>query len=259
MTAVRKAYLMRLGAWTSLATIAVLIAVGSAYTETGVRRIAGLFQTEAVADPARGVRGPNAVATRQFDPELEARRLNEQVRILAADRDRLLARVSVLERNLDDVTGSIPANAPPPSASAPTAARPAPVVPQAAATPQPLPQTPTAALPAVRVGPPATVTPAGPAQSVATKTDFGIDVGGNTSVEGLRALWTNLKSTQPALFDGLRPVIAIRDGGSAGIELRLVAGPVANAAAAARLCAALSSAGQTCQPAIFDGQRLALQ
>ena len=56
-----------------------------------------------------------------------------------------------------------------------------------------------------------------------------------------------------------RPVIAIRDGGSAGIELRLVAGPVANAAAAARLCAALSSAGQTCQPAIFDGQRLALQ
>jgi hypothetical protein len=249
-TAVRKAQLIRLGTWTSLATVAVLVAVCAAYTQTGVRRIAGLFATEA-NDPARGARNPQ-LAARQFDPELEARRLNEQVHILAVDRDRLLARVAVLERNLDDVTGSIPPTAP---AAAPTAARPAPVVPQAAVTPAPQAAVP----PAVRIGPPATVTPAGPAQSVATKTDFGIDIGGDASVEGLRARWTSLKTNQPALLDGLRPVIAIRDGGSAGIELRLVAGPVANAAAAARLCAAFSSAGQTCQPAIFDGQRLALQ
>ena len=252
MTALRKAQLFRLGAWSSLATIAVLVALIAASTETGVRRIASLVTPDTSAAASR-----NRLVTR-YDPEAETRRLNEQVRVLAADRDRLLARVATLERSLDDVTGSIPAN-PAPATPAP-AARPAPAVPPTAAAPPPAAAPPVAApAPSVRIGPPATVTPAGPAQSVATKTDFGIDVGGNATVEGLRALWANLKSAQPALFDGLRPVIAIRDGGSAGVELRLVAGPVANAAAAARLCAALSSAGQTCQPAIFDGQRLALQ
>jgi hypothetical protein len=62
------------------------------------------------------------------------------------------------------------------------------------------------------------------------------------------------------LFDGLRPVIAVREpqkGG--GIELRLIAGPLPNASIAARLCAALSAANQSCQPTVFDGQRLALQ
>jgi hypothetical protein len=44
-----------------------------------------------------------------------------------------------------------------------------------------------------------------------------------------------------------------------GVELRLVAGPIANAASAARLCATLAAAGATCQPATFDGQRLAMR
>jgi hypothetical protein len=95
---------------------------------------------------------------------------------------------------------------------------------------------------------------------VATKTEFGIDLGGNASVEGLRSLWMTLKSGQPTLFDGLRPVVAVREGQKPGtIELRLVAGPIANAGMAARMCAALSAMNQTCQPAVFDGQRLALQ
>ena len=79
-------------------------------------------------------------------------------------------------------------------------------------------------------------------------------------IEGLRSLWTTLKASQPALFEGLRPVISVREGQKAGaIELRLVAGPLPNASIAARLCAALSAVGQSCQPAVFDGQRLALQ
>jgi len=104
----------------------------------------------------------------------------------------------------------------------------------------------------------ATGTPAA-ADSVATKTDFGIDVGGNASIEGLRALWTTLKATQPALFEGLRPVIAVREGKAGAVELRLVAGPLPNASIAARLCATLSAVSQSCQPTVFDGQRLALQ
>jgi hypothetical protein len=211
-------------------------------------------------EAARGARGPSALATRSFDAELEARRLSEAVRVLATDRDRLLTRVAVLERSLDDVTGSIPSN--PAPAAAP---RPAPMLPQIppqvaapAAAPPVAAVAPAPAPGRVMTGP--ETAPGGPAQSVATKTDFGIDIGGNASLDGLRVLWTNLKAAQPAMLEGLRPVIAIREGGKPGMfELRLVAGPLANAGAAARLCAALAAAGQTCQTTVFDGQRLALQ
>lgn len=259
MMAVRKMQLVRLGVWAGVATVAVLVAIVAANTETGIRRIAGLISTEAPAEPVRGARAPNAQLASRFDAELEARRLGEAVRVLAADRDRLLTRVAVLERNLDDVTGSIPAN--PPPAAAPKVA-PLPQIPPQAAAPPPPPAQPAA--PAVAAGRVTTshstaLGTAGPAQSIATKTEFGIDIGGNTSLDGLRTLWGNLKTSQPALLEGLRPVIAIREGGKGAVELRLVAGPLLNASAAARLCASLTAAGQICQPTVFDGQRLALQ
>ena len=111
--------------------------------------------------------------------------------------------------------------------------------------------------------PPVTWRPAAPAaaESVATKTEFGIDLGANASIEGLRTLWTTLKANQPGAVrrpaPGHRGARRPEAGGSP--ELRLVAGPLANASIAARLCAALAAAGQACQPAVFDGQRLALQ
>ena len=266
MTAARRTQLARLGIWIGFATVAVLIAVFTARTETGLRRIANLLSPEA-AEPVRSAKiaGPQ-IASRQVDQEVE-RRLNEAVRALAADRDRLASRVAALERNLDDVTGSIAPN----TASAP-AAQPPRSLPQAAPAPSPplvpppAPQTAAPAPPAVQAAPSrvaaghlATGAPTA-ADSVATKTEFGIDVGGNASVEGLRTLWMTLKTSQPALFDGLRPVVAIREGQKPGtIELRLIAGPIANAGMAARMCAALSAMNQTCQPAVFDGQRLALQ
>ena len=62
----------------------------------------------------------------------------------------------------------------------------------------------------------------------------------------------------PGLIDGLRPVVSIRDGARPGeVELRLVAGPLPNAGLAARLCNSLAALGLVCQPALFDGQRLA--
>jgi hypothetical protein len=136
---------------------------------------------------------------------------------------------------------------------------PPPAAPSAQANPPPqTAQSPSSSQARISAGHLATGTSA--AESVATKTEFGIDIGGNASLDGLRTLWTSLKSGQPALFDGLRPVIAVREpqkGG--GIELRLIAGPLPNASIAARLCAALSAANQSCQPTVFDGQRLALQ
>ena len=174
-----------------------------------------------------------------------------------ADRDRLAARLTVLERNLDEVTGSIP-----PGAA--TAKAPQVPVPSVAASPLPAPAAPAQASPPaqtnqrVAAGHLATGTSA--ADSIATRTEFGIDVGGNASIEGVRSLWSTLKSAQPALLDGLRPVIAVREGQKPGaLEVRLIAGPLPNASIAARICAALSAAGQACQPVVFDGQRLALQ
>lgn len=259
MKAVRKMQLVRLGVWAGAATLAVLIAVVAANTESGVRRIAGLTTPD---DPVRGGRIANPLAARSFDPELEARRLNEAVRVLAADRDRLLTRVTVLERSLDDVTGSIPST--PARATAPKTAPLLPQIPPQAAVPVVAPPPAATAVapaaPAGRVTTTHEMATGGPAQSVATKTDFGIDIGGNASMDGLRVLWTNLRAAQPTLLEGLRPVIAIREGGKPGsLELRLVAGPLTNAGAAARLCAALAAAGQNCQTTVFDGQRLALQ
>jgi hypothetical protein len=264
MTAVRRMQLARLGVWIGLATVAVLTAVVSARTETGVRRIATLL-APAQSEPVRSAKGPAPPLASRFDQEAEQRRLSEAVRALAADRDRLLARVNTLERNLDDVTGSIAAptakvsSTPLPNlaATAPATAPSAP--PGAGAAQNPVPAAPAPNQTRVAAGHLATSTPTA-AESVATKTEFGVDLGGNATIDGLRTMWANLKATQPAMLEGLRPVIAIREGAKPGsMELRLVAGPLANAGIAARLCAALAAAGLSCQPTVFDGQRLALQ
>ena len=250
MTALRRTQLIRSAVWVFLATVAVLAAIISARTETGMRRIATLFSDAPPVAP-RGAKDP-VIASRQFDHDAEQRRINEAIRALAADRDRLLARLNTLERGLGDVTGSIGPARPP--APAPPAAAPSGSV--LSATPAAPLNPPTQNR--VAAGHLATGTPSA-AESVATKTEFGIDLGGNATVEGIKAMWGALKAGQPGLLEGLRPVISIREARSGAIELRLIAGPLANASVAARLCAALAATGQTCQPAVFDGQRLALQ
>jgi hypothetical protein len=97
------------------------------------------------------------------------------------------------------------------------------------------------------------------ADSVVTSTEFGVDVGSEKTVEGLRALWMSLREHHGPLFAALRPVIAVREAKSTGLELRLVVGPLTDAAAAARLCSALGGAGVPCEPTVFDGQRLAVR
>ncbi len=43
-----------------------------------------------------------------------------------------------------------------------------------------------------------------------------------------------------------------------GMQLRLVAGPLNDAGAAARICAVLTENKRNCETAVFDGQRLSL-
>jgi hypothetical protein len=93
------------------------------------------------------------------------------------------------------------------------------------------------------------------------RTEFGVDVGGANSLNGLRALWRGLlKSRSNAALATLRPIVVIREGsGGLGMQLRLVAGPLDDAAAAAKICAGLIENERPCETTVFDGQRLAMK
>jgi hypothetical protein len=86
---------------------------------------------------------------------------------------------------------------------------------------------------------------------------LGIDIGGATNYEGLRALWRSTKNSEPELREELYPVVTLRENGKThGVELRMVVGPIVDVEAAARLCTTLSAAHHYCQPVAFEGQRL---
>jgi hypothetical protein len=93
------------------------------------------------------------------------------------------------------------------------------------------------------------------------RTEFGVDVGGANSIPGLRALWRGLlKSRSNAALTTLRPIIVIKEGyNGLGMQLRLVAGPISDAAAAAKICAAMIENDRTCTTTVFEGQRLAVK
>ena len=109
--------------------------------------------------------------------------------------------------------------------------------------------------------PPAAVPQAATADVAVQKTEFGVDIGGANSVPGLRALWRGLlKSRSNAALLALHPIMVIREGNNGlGIQLRLVAGPLSDAAAAAKICAGLIENDRPCETAVFDGQRLAMK
>jgi hypothetical protein len=251
-----------------------LLAVFATRSDLGSRRMAEVFGPASSLQVTRLQTEPSPAAAKAAELEFETRQMAVAVRSLSADRDRLLARVTVLERNLDDVTGSISrataSPAPPPEqpqksepAPSPDAAQPAlrpiaigPSIVATISSPLTIPAPSPEAL--ARVGLPSI--PALDDENTATRTDFGVDVGNGSNLKTLRSTWASIKQDHGNLFEGLYPVVAVRDGGKAGaVELRLIVGPLGNAAAAARLCGRVANAGLSCQPAIFDGQRLALR
>ncbi|MGH6751496.1 MAG: hypothetical protein ACREDP_04955, partial [Bradyrhizobium sp.] len=92
------------------------------------------------------------------------------------------------------------------------------------------------------------------------RTQFGVDLGTANSVPGLRVIWRGLlKSRSNAALTALRPIIMVKESTKGlGMQLRLVAGPLNDAGAAARICAVLTENKRSCETAIFDGQRLSL-
>jgi hypothetical protein len=173
-----------------------------------------------------------------------------------------------------------PAPAPPAPVTSVAAAPAAPAIAtaaSAAATPPPTRTTTSAPAPEVAAAAPAADKPAtdkstadkkdvadaAPAtvpQLAVKRTEFGVDVGGANSVGGLRALWRGLlKWRSSAALAGLQPIIVVKEGNNGlGMQLRLVAGPLTDAAAAARICAAMTINDRHCETTVYDGQRLAL-
>jgi hypothetical protein len=214
---------------------------------------------------------PQVVVNPQSEREIN--RLNDAVRVLASERDRLATRLEQLERSVGDITASIPQKkAPPPQVAdeplAPPTAPPVQVLTPPNPEPRPQghnqlmpPQTNTTVAPAM---PPVAANDANPPSSAeptnTTRTEFGIDLGGEKTVDGLRARWATLRGNHGSTLDGLRPLISVKEGQKAGtVELRLVAGPLPNAADAARVCARLQTKAVPCIPTVFDGQRLSLR
>jgi hypothetical protein len=88
--------------------------------------------------------------------------------------------------------------------------------------------------------------------------EFGLDVGGAVNFDGLRALWTSTQRAKGASFQGLRPIIAVRENKARGLDLRLIVGPLPSTQAATQMCAALLAARRYCQMTSFEGQPLPL-
>lgn len=238
--------LFRLGLWGGAAAACLLLVALATWTEPGQARLAAAYAAlTGTADTEK-----QQAAARERERE-DARRMTAMIRNLTEDRDRLLARMTALERKYEDVTGSIGklANAAKPPSPEPDAAAPASVA---------IASAPASAPPPAPAAVAASAAPE-PQPPISTKAEFGIDIGGGPTLAALRTAWDRASRNHKVLLDGLRPLIAVRDGRAGQIELRLVVGPIGNAAAAARLCAALAGAGASCQPTMFEGQRLALR
>src|SRR5579864_1795345 len=92
--------LLRLAIWGAFAAAALALAVVSISSGSG-------FRLSAAAPPT-----PQTAAKAAADVA-ETRRLTAAVNALTADREQILARLSTLERGLNDVTGSIKKEAKP--------------------------------------------------------------------------------------------------------------------------------------------------
>ncbi len=251
--------LLRLAAWGGGTCLALMLAVVAIRSDGGSQRLAAAYGKRQTQVATAGAKDLSALTIEQSE---QTRRLAELVRSLSADRDRLLVRVTALEHNLDDVSGSISKviaasertdSALSARASAVTGPT---VVSTITATPLALPRRGVAG-PQTRVASADADSEAIATGSIGTTTEFAVDIGGGPSIPALRDLWKAARTNHPVALRGLRPLIAVREGAQpSAVDLRLVAGPLANAAAAATICATLAGAGWSCRSTVFDGQHL---
>jgi hypothetical protein len=241
-------------------------------TETANQRLRRIFASNQSTAIAR-------IPPRVDQLESETQLLAAQVRSLIVERDRLAGRIALLESSIDDLTGTIKkqaaataalaAKAAPPAPSAPLTAPPAAADRQAAnapSTPTPIatisvtPPNPDAVTTRTIPLPPARGTAAPAAESGAAtskQAEFGMDLGGGSTIEAIRQRWTTVKANFRPLLSGMHP-LAAREQRPASTGYRLVVGPLPNSAAAAGLCAHFTAARTACRAVRFHGEQIAL-
>ena len=97
-------------------------------------------------------------------------------------------------------------------------------------------------------------------ETMISQTPFAVDIGGARTLEEIDRLWLQYQQTYDSALSDMTPRILLRQTSDGQLDLRLVAGPIPDAADAAMLCARLVASGlPRCIPAVFDGQQLAMQ
>ena len=257
--------LWRQAGWGLAAATALGIAVLGSRDDDAPQRFAALFSSLRSQEQA----------ARSFDAETAARQLAQAVRSLADDRDKLATRLNALDHEMRDMSGAIKQQIETAKSEAIKTAKQAPPWPESA---PPVPMTLADVAVMVKTVSPA---PAGaaepPSPSVATSatnTDeqappdttaslgqaYGADLGTASTMKTLHHRWASLRAAHPQLFEGIQPVVSVKQNPRTGrTELHLIVGPYANAETAAQFCDFVVPYHVNCQPAMFDGSRLALQ
>lgn len=258
--------LWRQAGWGLAAATALGIAVLGSRDDDAPQRFAALFSS---------LRSQEQLAARSFDAETAARQLAQAVRSLADDRDKLATRLNALDHEMRDMSGTVKQQIEAAKSEVIKTAKQAPPWPESA---PPVPMTLADVAVMVKTVSPA---PAGaaepPSPSVATSatnTDehappdttaspgqaYGADLGTASTMKTLHHRWASLRAAHPQLFEGIQPVVSVKQNPRTGrTELHLVVGPYANAETAAQFCDFVVPYHVNCQPAMFDGSRLALQ
>ncbi len=258
--------LLWLGGWGGAAAIALTALAIASQTKTAGDRLRQVF---ALNEPAAIAQMPPRVTQLESNVQL----LSAQVRALTVERDRLAGRIALLESSIDDMTGAIKrqaaataaalaAKAAPPAPSAPATTAPATTPPAAAAQSPPTAATvaPKADAPVAAVPMPptrvATVATSEPVPSAGTQNEFGLDLGGAATLDGVRQRWITVKANFGPLLSGMYP-LAAREHRAGATGYRLVVGPLPNSPAATGLCAHFAAARTACKSAKFDGEQIA--
>jgi hypothetical protein len=262
--------LWRQAGWGLAAAAALSVAVLSSRDDVAPPRVAALFSS------LRSQQEPPAAHS--FDAEAAARQLAQAMRNLADDRDKLAARLSAIDREVHDMSGALKQQIEAAKAEAIKTAKQAPPWPESA---PPVPMTLADVAVMVKTVSPAPASAADPpastaATSAALATNgaehappettaslgqaYGVDLGSASTMKALHHRWASLRTAHPQLFEGIQPVVSIKENPRTGrTELHLIVGPYANAETAAQFCDFVVPFRVSCQPAMFDGSRLALQ
>ena len=253
--------LLWLCGWGVATAVALSALALTSQTQTATDRLRSIF---AVSEPSGVAQMPPRIA----QLELETQMLTEQVRALNADRDRLAGRIAVLQSSVDDMTGAIkrqaaataavlaaraaaPASQTQPSIAPPVAgATPVAAAPEAKTDPV---ITSSVPLPPARAA--AAQAAAGP-EPAASTSEFGLDLGSASTLDGVQQRWTTVKANFGPLLSNLHPLAAPeRRQGKMGY--RLVVGPLPNSPAATGLCAHFNAAHTPCRAVKFEGEHIA--